>query len=344
MKKMYHYYFITVLLFIITFRTVHAQNTPPVIHSMSVTEEAQGEQGVIQKIVKGYAVDKEDSTLPQFSYKIITGNASLIPFKKNALLDIKDGETVTIEMTVTDTQEAFSKDTLSYSAININPQLLYINETLWYNSIDNYFKGHKAFDFQTRNENLPNVLIIGNSISVGYTTFVRKALEGKCNVYRIPTNGGDTKKCLNDFDKWMGDNNWDIIHFNFGLHDLKRIVDNKLNSEGQQVNSPKEYQNNLEKIVLLLEEKTDAKLIWATTSVVPEGAEGRIKGDEITYNKIANKIMKKHHVPIDDQYILTVNHPEDQLFQNVHFKASGVKRQGDQAAAIILKVLEEKSN
>ncbi|AZQ63979.1 SGNH/GDSL hydrolase family protein [Flammeovirga pectinis] len=243
-------------------------------------------------------------------------------------------------MTVTDSKGAFAKDTISYTAINVDPKMLYLNEKMWYNSTDSYFKGHKAFDFQKRDPQLPNVLLIGNSISIGYTPFVRKALAGKCNVYRIPTNGGDTKKCLAEFNKWIGDNNWDIIHFNFGLHDLKRLIDNKLNSKGDHVNSPKEYKKNLEEIVSLLKQKTNAKLIWASTSVVPENAAGRIKGEEIEYNKIAEKIMVKHHIPIDDQFTLTVNFPEDQLPENVHFKASGVKRQGEQAAAIILKILE----
>lgn len=41
---------------------------------------------------------------------------------------------------------------------------------------------------------LPRVLLIGDSISMGYTVPVRKLLEGKANVHRIPTNGGPTSK------------------------------------------------------------------------------------------------------------------------------------------------------
>jgi acyl-CoA thioesterase-1 len=33
-------------------------------------------------------------------------------------------------------------------------------------------------------EGLPNVLVLGDSISIGYTLFVRELLEGKANLYR----------------------------------------------------------------------------------------------------------------------------------------------------------------
>ncbi len=68
---------------------------------------------------------------------------------------------------------------------------------------------------------LPRVLLIGDSISMGYTLPVRRALEGQANVHRIPANGGDTKKGLQLLDGWLGDGHWDIIHFNFGIHDRK---------------------------------------------------------------------------------------------------------------------------
>lgn len=40
---------------------------------------------------------------------------------------------------------------------------------------------------------LPRVLLIGDSISIGYTEPVRMELAGKANVHRIPTNGSDRR-------------------------------------------------------------------------------------------------------------------------------------------------------
>ena len=72
---------------------------------------------------------------------------------------------------------------------------------------------------------LPRVLLIGDSISMGYTLDVRELLKDKANVHRIPTNGGPTTNGLKGLKDWLGDSKWDVIHFNWGLHDLKYIQD-----------------------------------------------------------------------------------------------------------------------
>ncbi|MGC9318533.1 MAG: SGNH/GDSL hydrolase family protein, partial [Armatimonadota bacterium] len=63
---------------------------------------------------------------------------------------------------------------------------------------------------------LPRVLLIGDSISVGYTLPVRSILEGTANVHRIPENGGPTARGLERIEDWLGDERWDVIHFNWG--------------------------------------------------------------------------------------------------------------------------------
>lgn len=68
---------------------------------------------------------------------------------------------------------------------------------------------------------LPRVLLIGDSISIGYTLAVRELLADKANVHRPPTNCGPTIQGVKQIDAWLGDGRWDVIHFNFGLHDLK---------------------------------------------------------------------------------------------------------------------------
>src|SRR5262245_39232334 len=68
---------------------------------------------------------------------------------------------------------------------------------------------------------LPRVLLIGDSISIGYTLPTRKLLEGKANIHRILTNGGPTTNGLKNLNSWLGSEKWAVIHFNWGLHDLK---------------------------------------------------------------------------------------------------------------------------
>ena len=68
---------------------------------------------------------------------------------------------------------------------------------------------------------LPRVLLIGDSISMGYTLPVRELLEGKANVHRIPTERRSDEERRREHREWLGDGKWDVIHFNWGIHDLK---------------------------------------------------------------------------------------------------------------------------
>ncbi len=145
---------------------------------------------------------------------------------------------------------------------------------------------------------LPRVLLIGDSISIGYTLPTRELLAGKANVHRPQANCGPTTNGLENLDKWLGDGKWDVIHFNWGLHDLKYMGPNGENlgdpeapTSHQQV-PPAEYEKNLRTLVERLE-KTGAKLIWGSTTPVPDGAAGRVVGDSAKYNEIAAKIMKE---------------------------------------------------
>lgn len=181
---------------------------------------------------------------------------------------------------------------------------------------------------------LPRVLLIGDSISIGYTVEVRNLLKGKANVHRPLTNCGPTIKGLEELDKWLETGGvgkkWDVIHFNWGLHDLKymgpngeNLADPKAGTSKQQV-PPKEYQKNLEQLTDRLQ-KTGAKLIWRNTTPVPEGCQGRVVGDSAKYNKIAAGIMKKRNIPTNDLFTFTNENPGLIREANVHYTAEGSK-------------------
>jgi acyl-CoA thioesterase-1 len=174
--------------------------------------------------------------------------------------------------------------------------------------------------------NLPRVLLIGDSISMGYTIPVRELLKGKANVLRVLENAGDSARGIAKLDAWLGAKKWDAIHFNFGLHDLKYLDETgKYVSpdQGKQVASLTQYEANLRQIVERLK-KTDAKLIWASTTPVPEGSLGRVKSDELKYNATALKVMKEFGIEIDDLHAVVTDGPADmQLPKNVHFTKDG---------------------
>ena len=167
--------------------------------------------------------------------------------------------------------------------------------------------------------NLPRVLLIGDSISMGYTIPVRTMLKGVANVHRIPENAAFTGYGVKNLDSWLSPGNWDVVHFNFGLHDVKRMADGK-----QQV-SLADYEQNLRAIVARLK-KTGAKLIFATTTPVPEGkvSPPRIPADVPEYNAVAVRVMKEYGVAVTDLYSFAL--PRAAAIQtpvNVHYTDKG---------------------
>jgi hypothetical protein len=192
---------------------------------------------------------------------------------------------------------------------------------------------------------LPRVLLIGDSISIAYTIPLRKMLAGKANVHRIPTNGGPTTRGLELIDQWLGNTPWDVIHFNWGLHDLK-YIDPKGRlvavDKGKQQVPIDQYERNLRQLVKRLK-ATGAKLIWCSTTPVPVGAAGRVVGDAARYNAVAKRVMSQAGIPIDDLYHLSKPQLSDiQRSANVHFKPAGSEILAKQAAQVILKVLGTK--
>jgi hypothetical protein len=185
---------------------------------------------------------------------------------------------------------------------------------------------------------LPRILLIGDSISMGYTIPVRNLLKGKANVHRIPENGGPTTNGLAKLQSWLGDDNWDVIHFNWGLHDLRIMPD------GLRQVSPEAYEKNLRKLVQQLK-ATKATLIWASTTPVPEGVKNPIRHptDVSAYNGIAKKIMDEQRIAIDDLYTFSL--PQLSKIQrpvNVHFTDEGSAVLAEQVASSIESVLPKK--
>ncbi|MDB4673797.1 SGNH/GDSL hydrolase family protein [Verrucomicrobiales bacterium] len=194
---------------------------------------------------------------------------------------------------------------------------------------------------------LPRVLLIGDSISIGYTLPTRKDLKGIANVHRIPQNGGPTDRGLEKIDKWIGDKKWDVIHFNWGLHDLcyrnpeSKVQGKRDKVDGTVTNSPEAYAANLEKLVTRLEE-TGATLIFATTTPVPEGEPGRKVGDDVVYNNAALEVMKGRNVQINDLHSVMEGKMSEYSAGpgNVHYKEAGSKLLADHVAKVIREALK----
>jgi len=216
-----------------------------------------------------------------------------------------------------------------------------------------------AFEYVSPVRKRPNVLLYGDSVSIQYSSSVRKELEGKATVIRLFKNGGSSRDFIRNMDTmketmfqpslpkgWKF--KWDVIHFNVGLHDLKYLSNGHLKKKGgTQVSTLQDYKTQLEDICQYLKaEYPKAKLIFATTTPVPENAKGRYKGDSIKYNKAALEVLKAHpEIMINDLYTFTLPHHQEWAEEglgNVHYNAQGSSQHGKKVADAILKALKSK--
>ncbi len=171
----------------------------------------------------------------------------------------------------------------------------------------------------------PRVLIIGDSISIGYTKSLQPMLAGEAEVVHNPGNAAHTWNGIEKIDEWLGKEHWDVIHFNWGLHDLRYMKDGKPDRTGTRVSTLEQYKGNLEKLVARLE-KTGAVLIWASTTPIPEGEDRRWKGEEVEFNQAAAEIMARHRIAINDLHARVL--PQLGVYQrpkNVHFTPEGYR-------------------
>ena len=187
-----------------------------------------------------------------------------------------------------------------------------------------------AWDFVRDDPRLPRVLLIGDSVSRGYTLHVRKALAGRANVHRAPANCGPTALGLKKIDVWLGDGQWDVIHFNFGIHDRNTPLDT--------------YRQRLEQLIRRMQQ-TEATLVWASTTPIPDVPEKKQTAASIVErNAAAARIMAGHGIAVDDLFTAITPHlAKLQNPNDVHFNAAGYQFLGQRVAESIEQVLKAKS-
>jgi len=179
----------------------------------------------------------------------------------------------------------------------------------------------------------PKILIIGDSISIGYTPHVKEMLGDNAFVSHNKGNAEHTGTGLERVTEWIGDEEWDIIQFNWGLWDLAyRSDSSKVQGMRDKINgevtfTADQYAANLDSLVVLIKSLSKAKLLFVSTSYVPEGESGRFVEDALIYNKVAFEIMNKHDVPVNDIYELSkeVHNNHSTGSDNVHYTKDGYK-------------------
>ncbi|MDG1277239.1 MAG: SGNH/GDSL hydrolase family protein [Algoriphagus sp.] len=187
------------------------------------------------------------------------------------------------------------------------------------------------------------ILIIGDSISMGYTPYVWKSFQGKALVTHNPGNGQHTGTGLEKIEEWIGDEDWDLIQINWGLWDLAyRHPDSKVYGNRDKVNGKitftvEEYAANLDRLITKIKKISDAKLVFVTTTYVPLQEVGRVSSDVEIYNSAAKEVMKRHGVLVNDIYTASVDiHKEHgQGNADVHYSEKGYTELGKLVVAFL---------
>jgi hypothetical protein len=176
---------------------------------------------------------------------------------------------------------------------------------------------------------LPNVLMVGDSITRAYYPEVAKALEGKANVYYFATSCsvGDERlrPQLAEYFKMIGVR-FSVVHFNNGMHGW-----------GYTEQEYKEYFPEL--LAAVCAGAPNAKLVWATITPVRKDKDGGATNARIeARNAIADVQVKAAGIPVDDQHSLMMSH-QDLHADDVHFKPEGSALQAQQVAGSMERLL-----
>ncbi|WP_294083994.1 SGNH/GDSL hydrolase family protein [Proteiniphilum sp. UBA5384] len=195
-------------------------------------------------------------------------------------------------------------------------------------------------------QNRKKVLIIGDSISIGYTPFVKKSLSDRADVFHNKGNAQHTGTGKEMLEEWLGDTKWDIIAFNWGLWDLcYRHPESKVQGNRDKVNGTvtftvEQYAANMDTIVTRLKD-TGVKLLFITTTVVPPDEAGRFEGDEIKYNNAALAIMEEKGIAVHNlhKYSIDIHKKYAKGEGDVHYTEEGYEALSKSVADAIKKLL-----
>ena len=147
------------------------------------------------------------------------------------------------------------------------------------------------------------LLVVGDSISIGYSPQLFAALEDEYEGQHVPTNGGPCSKGYHCIERWLGRFNtpphpqWDLVVFNFGLHSLDR----PFTAEAETLAN---YTRELRFIAGAITNMSQ-RTVWVTTTPVPlkvTTGPARHNKDVLAFNDAARQVAEDFTVPISDVY------------------------------------------
>lgn len=170
---------------------------------------------------------------------------------------------------------------------------------------------------------MKNILLVGDSIRIGYDKSVKKSLEGIANVYFPEENcrfAAYVLRYIHTY-KELVPGEVDILHWNAGLWDCLRLFE-------EEPQTPLDvYAYYIDRVCVRIKKMfPNAKVIFATsTSVQSEKMDKNFKryNEEIEkYNEAAVAVVKKHGFLVNDLYAVSASLPEEAHSDTVHYYTS----------------------
>lgn len=195
---------------------------------------------------------------------------------------------------------------------------------------------------------MKKVVLIGDSIRMGYDKYIKDALSGVAEVYYPDENCRFSQYVLRYAHNWKSEfkcgDDVDLVHWNAGLWDVLELF-------GDEPLTPLDtYGENILRIYKRLKFLfPKAKFVFATSTSVNEEI---AKPDFFRHNKIIEKYNKKAvdvlsstDTYINDLYPLTKSFPDSYRSDFVHFYTpEGTEQIGGRVLSVISKILDIKPN
>ena len=183
------------------------------------------------------------------------------------------------------------------------------------------------------------MLVIGDSISEGYTPSLAKALRDVASVAHVGENARSSSHTLARLETYLATTPKPfLIVWNNGLHDISSE-----DTPGRPRTTPEAYETNLHAIGTRLL-GSGANVVFLTTTEVPDGAANRLNSERQRYNGIAQRVMENLRIDALDlgAYSETI-HSDHTAVGNVHFTTAGSRKLAEFLASALRAKLTPKA-
>ena len=186
---------------------------------------------------------------------------------------------------------------------------------------------------------MKKILLLGDSIRMGYDKYVKEALEGVAEVYYPGENCQCAQHLLRFMHQWKKDLKWpddiDLVHWNAGLWDVAEIFgEEPITLEVQYVEMIRRIDRQLRRLF------PGARVVFATsTSVIEEKYRPEFKRRNATirhYNNLALEALAETDCLVNELFDFSKSFPEACRSDMTHFNTpEGRKAMGDRVLSVI---------